>query len=221
MTRSSETFDFNTVANNDSPNADGWGVDCEDSVSGVSANNNIVTGPSSGDAVSGAGCSWTYSNIQNATLPLGTGNINETPTYLDGEGGDFHLASGSAGIDVADPAATMTIDLDDDARPVGDGYDMGADEFGTLVRGQLSRRRLPDALLHEVAQKSTEMRIRDPRGTLRYAGLDMEGRWQSARLPGSPSETTAFVVPKPASIRSWAESLLLPSAEESSRAERV
>ncbi len=82
------------------------------------------------DAVTGDGCNWSYSNIDNAveTMPGGESNFNKPPGYVDEGGGNFHLASESPCIDAADPSADLNIDIDGDTRPFGGRHDMGADE---------------------------------------------------------------------------------------------
>jgi hypothetical protein len=52
----------------------------------------------------------------------------EDPVFVDPQGGDYHIALGSAAID-AGVNAGVTIDIDGDTRPKGAGYDIGADEF--------------------------------------------------------------------------------------------
>jgi hypothetical protein len=94
----------------------------------VAASSNIVTNVAGPEAVSG--CAWSYSNIQNSTMPEGEANINVAPGFRDALGGDYSLAGGSPCIDAADPNATLAVDWEGDPRPTGDGYDMGADEFG-------------------------------------------------------------------------------------------
>lgn len=43
-------------------------------------------------------------------------------------GGDYHLREGSPAIDAGTAAGAPTTDVDGDARPFGDGFDVGADE---------------------------------------------------------------------------------------------
>ena len=41
----------------------------------------------------------------------------------------YRIGSMSAAVDKANPASTMNVDLDGDARPAGAGRDIGADEY--------------------------------------------------------------------------------------------
>ncbi len=67
----------------------------------------------------------TYSNVMGGFT--GDGNIDEDPQFA--AGGDFHLSASSPCIDIASPDVAPGIDLDEELRPQGNGYDMGADEF--------------------------------------------------------------------------------------------
>ncbi|MBU4262276.1 MAG: right-handed parallel beta-helix repeat-containing protein [Proteobacteria bacterium] len=67
----------------------------------------------------------TYSDIMGGYT--GEGNIDENPEFV--AGGDFHLSALSPCIDTASPDNAPDSDLDDELRPAGEGYDMGADEF--------------------------------------------------------------------------------------------
>jgi len=62
------------------------------------------------------------------TILTGTVNVWGDPAFGDPEGGDYHIGPGSAAID-AGVDAGVTTDIDGDPRPVGAGYDIGADEF--------------------------------------------------------------------------------------------
>ncbi|HEY8964835.1 MAG TPA: DUF6531 domain-containing protein, partial [Candidatus Methylacidiphilales bacterium] len=65
----------------------------------------------------------TYSDIQGSYA--GTGNLNADPRLRS----DGHILAGSPCIDAGTTAVTVTRDMDGEARPVGAGYDMGADEY--------------------------------------------------------------------------------------------
>jgi len=58
----------------------------------------------------------------------GAGNINADPLFVNPAGGDYHLSAGSPCIDVLTSGTGS--DIDGMPRPLGAGYDMGADEFG-------------------------------------------------------------------------------------------
>jgi len=64
-----------------------------------------------------------------------SGNISDDPLFVDPDAGDFHLQSGSPCINTGiDPTsyiapALAEFDFEDDARPYGAGWDIGADEW--------------------------------------------------------------------------------------------
>jgi len=74
----------------------------------------------------GGDCAHAYSIIQRTgdVLP-GLGNLNTDP-LLDA---DYHLESGSPGIDAGLQIADVLVDIDGEARPAGSAVDIGADEF--------------------------------------------------------------------------------------------
>ena len=60
------------------------------------------------------------------TLTWGEGNIDLDPLFVGG--GDYHLVTGSPCIDAGTRVGTRT-DLDGEARPHGQGVDIGSDEY--------------------------------------------------------------------------------------------
>jgi len=132
-TAGTHVFEFNTVAANVGIAGANTGVDCVSVFVPLSMANSIVYGNSvsSGGAQIGgdSDCTATFSDV-GPDAAAGTGNIDMLPMFVDGSGsnGDFHLLATSPAKDVADPNATVMIDIDGDTRPQGAGYDMGADE---------------------------------------------------------------------------------------------
>jgi len=118
------TFEFNTVAENITAGID-LGMSC---LNQLDVSNSIFTA----NAING--CNVTYSLVDNTTTNPGMGNMMGMPTFLNTDtsnplGPTFYRISGtSSARDMANPAATLDIDIDgqkrDDIRK-----DMGADEF--------------------------------------------------------------------------------------------
>ena len=110
----------------------------------VALNSVIVGGPDPGIAVSGdATCGISFSRGPSVSNdPSGCGDFSTTadPGFVDAGMGDFHLAPGSAMIDIGDPAAPLpgVLDLDGEDRETdgnGDGVarrDIGADETAAV-----------------------------------------------------------------------------------------
>jgi hypothetical protein len=122
-------FDFNTVSLNSAGSGINSGVDCLAVTVPLAFADSIVYGNpvlSGGQQVGGNNCSWSYSDV--GTTVAGTGNINMDPQFVNAAQGDFHIMSTSPAKDAADPAATVNVDYDGDARPQGARSDMGADE---------------------------------------------------------------------------------------------
>ncbi len=67
------------------------------------------------------------------TIHTGTLNLWEPPAFLDPAGGDYHLGPQSGAIDTGLDAGVLW-DIDGDPRPIGAGYDIGADEFPASLR---------------------------------------------------------------------------------------
>ena len=123
---------FNTITDNAGLTNAITGVECASILTPLAFANNIVyanpvTG--TGTQVGGdADCTWTYSDIGPQPV-TGEGNVNEPPLFVDVATRDFHLQPTSPVRDLADEDATVTIDIDGDARPQGARADMGADEI--------------------------------------------------------------------------------------------
>jgi hypothetical protein len=107
------------------------GVSCGSVVIPITISSSIVyanTVSGGGTQIGGsANCTAMYSDIGPDTV-AGTGNINADPMFVSTAQNNFHILMASSCRDVADPAATIAIDVDGDARPQGAGRDIGADE---------------------------------------------------------------------------------------------
>jgi hypothetical protein len=74
----------------------------------------------SGELTSGAG----------ATIANVIGNQNSAPVFVNATGGDYRQAAGSPTIDAGlDEFINGDVDIEGDPRQIGDGTDIGADEF--------------------------------------------------------------------------------------------
>ncbi len=71
---------------------------------------------------------WHNSGGDYAGTGPGSTDRSVNPRFLDPAGGDLHLRLDSPCLHNADPATTLRQDLEGDPRPLGRGYDIGADE---------------------------------------------------------------------------------------------
>jgi uncharacterized repeat protein (TIGR01451 family) len=62
----------------------------------------------------------------------GTINLWDVPAFVDPDNSDYHIRSSSAAIDTGVEAG-VDHDIDGESRPLGSGYDLGADEAGLVV----------------------------------------------------------------------------------------
>jgi hypothetical protein len=127
-------FAFNTIARNQASPGMAAGVLCSVIAAPVRLTSSIVVDNTAGNQVDGGNCTWTYSDVAPVAVagsggPGGSGNLSVDPRFVDPAHNDFHLQSASPVRDAADPAATLAVDIDGDARPQGAGRDLGADEI--------------------------------------------------------------------------------------------
>lgn len=62
------------------------------------------------------------------TAPQDANSIQQNPNYASPTA-DLHIVGGSPNVDVGTTIAAVTVDIDNQARPNGAAYDIGADEF--------------------------------------------------------------------------------------------
>jgi hypothetical protein len=111
---------FTTIAKNSAP-----GVACNSQTMPLTFADAIVYDNGAGAQVSGDRCAWVYSDIG----PTGVdGNLNVDPMFVDPSTNKYQLQPQSKCIDAADPATTVTIDIDGHPRPVNGRADIGAYE---------------------------------------------------------------------------------------------
>jgi hypothetical protein len=123
---------FDTIAANVGPATINTGVTCGTVLVPLTFSNNIIYA----NIVSGGGlqvggsanCLTTYSDIGPGGISA-TGDINLDPMFAGPTQGNFHLMNSSPCKDAADPASTISDDIDGDTRPQGPRRDMGADEI--------------------------------------------------------------------------------------------
>ena len=75
-----------------------------------------------------------YSAAELEAGALGEGNLSRDPMFISpawGQTGDYHLLAGSPAIDAGSSIGAPSIDLDGNQRPAGNGYDIGAYEYGS------------------------------------------------------------------------------------------
>jgi uncharacterized repeat protein (TIGR01451 family) len=91
---------------------------------------------------------WGSGTWANTTDRSGPGTINHSedhtgdPAFVNPAAGDYHIGLGSAALDAGADAGVST-DIDGDPRPIGPGYDLGADEWpGSGL--QVTKRATPD-----------------------------------------------------------------------------
>ena len=109
-------FAFNTVARNLAAQGMAAGVLCGVVAAPLAFSSSIVV-DNAGLQVDGGNCTWAYSDL------------SIDPLFVDPLHDNFHLQIASPVRDAADPAATLAVDIDGDARPQGPARDMGADEI--------------------------------------------------------------------------------------------
>jgi len=127
----------NTIARN--LGGDGWGVyinKYESNYSTVAMTNTILVSHNIGIYIH-PGNTATLESILwhgNTTNWSGAGTINNSndysgdPAFVNPDAGDYHIGINSAALDTGINAG-ITTDIDNEPRPVGEGYDIGADEF--------------------------------------------------------------------------------------------
>ena len=120
-------LEFTTMVGNSSSGLAGQtrGVRCADVASPLTFRGVIIWGDGVQVPAAESNCLFDQSNLVSGAS--GT-NISTEPTYVNAEAGNYHLAPGSAGIDMGGTVGVPAVDFDGEARPQGAAADIGADE---------------------------------------------------------------------------------------------
>ncbi len=98
----------------------------------LTSDHDIFYRPGGGAQVYANGRDYSASEIDSGAL--GEGNLSLDPMFVApawGDTGDYHLEAGSPAVDAGSAEGAPGIDLDLKARPAGNGYDIGAYEYGS------------------------------------------------------------------------------------------
>lgn len=130
-------FIHNTIARNSG--GDGVGISVGQDA-GIALTNNIIVSHTVGISVTTGSTatleatlwgSGPWANLSDwvgdGAVTTGAVNVWGDPYFLDPASGDYHIRPGSAAINAGVDAA-VAVDIDGDTRPLGSGYDIGADE---------------------------------------------------------------------------------------------
>jgi hypothetical protein len=117
----SATLAFVTVA--DSGTDSGTGPRAVSCAASVVVRDSIIWAPGTTHRVALQGCNVASSII--GPDPI-SGVSNADPQFVNAVAHDYHLAAGSPAIDKATTGPTL--DFEGDPRPMGSGFDLGADE---------------------------------------------------------------------------------------------
>ncbi|HUW82308.1 MAG TPA: Calx-beta domain-containing protein, partial [Phycisphaerae bacterium] len=90
--------------------------------------NCVIYTPSNSYVESGNTLTGDYNLFYGGTTPFGTNTFSGDPIYVNPAIGDLHISDGSAAMDVASATYAPAYDIDNETRPDGGGYDLGADE---------------------------------------------------------------------------------------------
>jgi hypothetical protein len=126
-TSGTEVLDFNTFARNQRSGIAGYALICDATT--LTARNNIFMLAEASTAGLVTECATAFSLIDSGSSTAASGtDISGEANFVAPDTGNYHLVSGSDGINEADPAATLTTDIDGEERPQGAAPDIGADE---------------------------------------------------------------------------------------------
>ncbi len=118
---------INCTIGGNSAEKSGGGIKCT-SGSSPTLTNCIIWDNAGGsiDAHPSANLVVTFSCVEGEEVWPGAGNANADPLFVDN--GDYHLGLGSPAIDRGTPEGAPATDIEGNARPCGQGVDMGAYE---------------------------------------------------------------------------------------------
>lgn len=122
-------FEYNTVAGNFVSSGVSGGVRCDDA---AEIRNSIIYGNSNDELESD--CTAHFCLIEDTSGAVASSNNirEQSPSFINSGGGNYHIEDSppSLCIDAANSAWPVDHDIDGDERPLGGGYDIGADEAG-------------------------------------------------------------------------------------------